>query len=117
MHAACLSRFQFKVTLCNKHLEHDWDACPFAYIGKLAVKEDLAAAWRATQHVHRDTCLGLQTASLCLSAHVGLSAGERTCRRRDPSRVNYTSNICVDMMQKGRCPRGRSCPAAHTIYE
>lgn len=67
--------YQFKVALCNKHCDHDWDTCPYAHIG------------------------------------------ERTCRRRDPARVNYTSTICVDMMQRGRCPKGRSCTAAHTIYE
>jgi hypothetical protein len=27
-------RYQFKVALCNKHCDHDWDTCPYAHIGE-----------------------------------------------------------------------------------
>jgi hypothetical protein len=43
-----------------------------------------------------------------------LCAGERACRR-DPLKYNYTSITCLDMLQKGKCPRGNACQAAHSV--
>lgn len=30
----CTHRYKFKVVLCNRHCDHDWDTCPFAHIGE-----------------------------------------------------------------------------------
>lgn len=48
----------------------------------------------------------------CPFAHKGEKAA-----RRDPRTHNHMSVICPDIRRSGRCPRGDSCPYAHSVFE
>ncbi|KIZ02848.1 Zinc finger CCCH domain-containing protein 2 [Monoraphidium neglectum] len=48
----------------------------------------------------------------CPYAHRGEKAA-----RRDPATHNHVGVICPDIRRSGRCPRGDSCPYAHSVFE
>ncbi|KAI8463308.1 MAG: hypothetical protein J3K34DRAFT_381029, partial [Monoraphidium minutum] len=48
----------------------------------------------------------------CPFAHEGEKA-----RRRSPATHPYQAACCPDVRRRGRCPRGDSCPFAHSVFE
>ncbi|KAI8467518.1 MAG: hypothetical protein J3K34DRAFT_34237, partial [Monoraphidium minutum] len=48
----------------------------------------------------------------CPYAHRGEKAA-----RRDPRTHSHVAVICPDIRRSGRCPRGDSCPYAHSVFE